>query len=153
MRYGKAKTDAVASELGVMEGVAGFEASGVGGRKESVADKAGDGMVTLCGVEGIAIRGEGEIMGDVEIDGGVGFVEELAEVSVGRCLGSAISMFTDLSEPLSTTIVLGSAENSPSVTPERNSYSRGENLTATLAFLCPGSRAIGGRAKLAREYM
>lgn len=93
---------------------------------------------------------------DVVMEGGIGFFGELLGLSGvcdGRGLGSAISTSTDVSDPLSTATVLGSAASSPSVTPERSSYKIGENLTATLAFLCPGSRAIGGRAKLAREYM
>ena len=96
------------------------------------------------------------MIGDVVMEGGMGFFCELLGLSGvcdGRGLGSAMSTSTDLSEPLSTATVFGSAAGSPSVMPERSSYKIGENLTATLAFLCPGSLAMGGRAKFAREYM
>ena len=61
MRYGSAKIDAV--DIGVIAGVAGFEASGDSGLRESVADSAGEGIVKPGGSAGIAILGEGAAIG------------------------------------------------------------------------------------------
>lgn len=123
MRYGNAKTDAVVFVLGVTAGVAGLDIAGVGGRSESVAERAGDGMVTLCGVVGTATRGDGATIGEVTIVGGVGFTGEPVGIS-GVCNGvgfggPAMSTSTTWSIPRSTGIVLGS--DSPSLTPERRS--------------------------------
>ena len=124
IRYGNAKMELVKFELGVTAGVAGLDAAGVGGRNESVADRAGDGIVMLCGVGGIATRGEGAMIGEIVAEGGVCFTGDVVVISGlcdGRVLGSAISMSTALSSPLSTVTVLGSEEASPSLTPERSS--------------------------------
>lgn len=117
--------DAVVFELGVMAGVAGFDAAGVGGRMDSVADRAGDGIVVLWELAGgMATRGRGAMMGEMAADGGVAFTAGCVAISGlcdGRGFASAMSISTDLSTPLSTATVLGSPANSPSLTPERSS--------------------------------
>ncbi len=51
--------DAVAVGVIGGAGVPGIEAAGVGGRNESVADNAGEGIIVAAGPVGIAMRGEG----------------------------------------------------------------------------------------------
>lgn len=68
--------------LGVMAGVAGLEAAGVGGRNESAAERAGDGIVALCGVCGMAMRGDGAIMGEALAAFGVCLIGEPAASGV-----------------------------------------------------------------------
>lgn len=107
-----------------MAGVPLLDIMGVGGRSESVADNAGDGIITACGPEGIAIRGEGATMdedGDTAVavdvftgDWGV-FISKEDEVS-----GGAMSTFTDSSLPFSTTMRFGSG-GSGIDTPDRSS--------------------------------
>lgn len=147
MRYGRANTDDVAFGTDALAGVAGLDCNGVGGRRESVADNAGDG--------GTATLGDGATMAPDRVesfrgDNGVA----LSGVCVASKFGEGPAKSTDtvLSLPLSTVIAFGSRCSRPDK-PSRNSYRIGENLTATLGFLWPGNLAIGGRVKLAREYM
>lgn len=73
---------------------------------------------------------------------------------VGTATGPTTSTSIVPSIPFSRAAALDScAGTSGPSTPGRSSYKIGENLTATLAFLCPGSCATGERAKFAREYM
>lgn len=150
MRYESAKIEEVAlGVVGVMAGVEGFEIEGVGGRNESVADRAGEG--------GIAGRGVGAKIAEPDVDADNLRGDKGVRMS-GRCEGAragdgpAMSTSTDLSLPLSTDTIFASGCESE-LTPGRRSYRIGENLTATLGFLCPGRRAMGGRAKFAREYI
>ena len=46
MRYGKANIEADVA-MGVIAGVAGFDGTGVTGRAESVAERAGDGGIIM----------------------------------------------------------------------------------------------------------
>ena len=135
--------------MGGGAGVPGFDAAGVGGRNESVADSAGDGNVAADGPDGIAMRGEGAAIPLEELDG-----DDFMGVACGVCKvpgGTPTSTSTEISVSLSRVTVFGSVGVSEDHTFCRNSYRIGEKRTATLAFLWPGRRAIGGRAKLARE--
>ncbi len=97
---------------------------------------------------GATMEGPAELgVGNLAIEGAI----ETSGLWDGRGLGPERSTSTDWSLPLSTATVAGSKGPSVDVTPGRSSYRTGENFTATLAFLCPGRRAIGGRAKFARE--
>lgn len=51
----------------MIAGVAGFDATGVGGRKESVAESAGEGIVMLGGTDA-ATRGDGETIEVIEVE-------------------------------------------------------------------------------------
>ena len=74
-------------------------------------------------------------------------------------IGPVTSTFRVPSTPFSTAAVtvlpwstLAASTRSPPVSiPGLSSYKTGENRIATLAFLCPGSWAIGGLAKFALE--
>ena len=146
-------------------GVGGLDAAGVGGFA-SVAGNNGDMIIELPSP---CWRGAGARIGVCELAlrfWGLRWpttgeaVTEAPEGMVGPAISTSMLPSTPLSMtptfPLSGTCVLVScslaAEAGPT-TPLLSSYRTGENRTATLAFLCPGSCAIGGRAKLAREYM
>ena len=76
MRYGSANTEAV--DVGVTAGVAGLDVDGpgVGGRTESVADRAGDGgIMTPCGTGWVGTLGEGATIGEGN-ERGVGSLTE-----------------------------------------------------------------------------
>lgn len=45
IRYGSANTETVLAGVGCKMGVDGLDATGVGGRSNSVGDRAGEGMV------------------------------------------------------------------------------------------------------------
>src|ERR1700722_7196036 len=112
-----------------------------------MGDKAG---------EAIARSGAGAKMGGLSGCGRFGEATP-AESCAEKTAGPDISTFNEPSTPcskiplfVSVDPIVGPAELPPE-TPGLSSYSTGENLTATLAFLCPGNCAMGGRAKLARE--
>ena len=149
MRYGSANTDDVAfGTAAALAGVAGLDCNGVGGRSESVADNAGDGGTAILGDGATIDPDEDEAPGSFRGESGVAFSGVCVASKLGE--GPAKSTETVLSLPLSTAMALGSRCSRPD-RPSLNSYKIGENLTATLGFLCPGNLAIGGRAKLARE--
>jgi len=152
MRYGSANTDA---PLGGGAGVEGFDTAGLDARTESVAESTGEGRVRDVDSEGM-IAGSARGANNIGFEGdvwGISCDAESAGVFGAEAGGPPTSTLTAVSRPFSTTTYLVSAGPSGPKTPDRSSYNMGENLTATLAFLCPGSWAIGGRAKLAREYM
>lgn len=125
-------------------GVPVIDLPGVGDLPASIARRAGDGVNNVDGPPGKT--GVGATMGERH---GVGIECLCGEVGLieGVAFCSPRSNWTDSSFPCSTTIDWGSSN--PRM-PCRSSYRIGENRTPTLAFLCPGSCAIGGRAKLAR---
>ena len=153
MRYGSANTDA---PLGGGAGVEGLDTAGLDARIESVADSTGEGRVKDVDREGM-VAGSARGANNIGFDGdmcAISLDAESAGVFGAEAGGPPpTSTWTAVSRPFSTTTYFVSAGPSEPNTPGRSSYNMGENLTATLAFLCPGSCAIGGRAKLAREYM
>lgn len=138
MRYGSANTDAL---LEGGAGVEGFDTAGLGARTESVAESTGEGRVRDVDSGGtIARRGSGA--NNVDFDGDtckISLDAESAGVLGAETGGPATSTLMAVSRPFSTTTYLVSAGPSRPKTPGRNSYNIGENLTATLAFLCPGN--------------
>ena len=64
--------DAVAVGVIGGAGVPGFDAAGVIGRNESVAESAGDGIMVAVGPEGMAMRGEGAAMPPMDAEGFAG---------------------------------------------------------------------------------
>jgi|SRR6266702_379579 len=151
MRYGSAKTDPL---LGGGAGVDGFDTAGLEARTESVAESTGDSKVRDVGSPGMS-AGTASGANSADFDGdaiwGISLVAESAGVLGVEACEPPTSTLTAVSRPFSTTTCLVSVGTSGPNTPGRSSYNIGENLTATLAFLCPGSCATGGRAKLARE--
>jgi hypothetical protein len=138
MRYGSAKTDPA---HGGGAGVGGFDTAGLEARTESVAESTGDGRVrTVDNDGGTAGRARGANNVGFRGDNcGVSLVAESAGVLGAETGGAATSTLTVVSLPFSTTTCFVSVGASGPNTPGRSSYSIGENLTATLAFLCPGS--------------
>ena len=165
IRYGNANTELVL--VGALDaltdgaGVGGFEIDGTGLNPrrdiESVAESAGEGSVSaegICAGTGAGIARGARTMGlEGDNRAGVSSGAPVDGVEAPPLLleDAPTSTETVSSRPLSTATCLVSAWSSPPETPGRNSYRMGENFTATLAFLCPGSCATGGRAKLARE--
>jgi hypothetical protein len=147
IRYGSANTDVWGT------GVAGLDVAGVEGRRRSIGERMGEG----------AVRDPGRMGAGAAMGAGVGW-GGLLGIAVGascedEAAGPAISMSIE-PPPLSNTPDLVGAHSPLSTppaprpaptTPCRSSYNTGENLTATLAFLCPGSCPMGGLAKFARE--
>lgn len=91
--------------VGGIAGVPPREVMGVGGRSESVADNAGDGIIMLSGPVGMAMRGAGWAMeppdDDFVGDGGAA-VARNADEDAG-----AMSTSTCSSLPFSTTMLGG----------------------------------------------
>jgi hypothetical protein len=139
MRYGSANTDA---PLGGGAGVEGFDTAGLDARTESVAESTGEGRVR-------DVDSDGMVAGSARGANNVGFDGDKCSISLdveragvfGAEAGGPLptSTLTAVSRPFSTTTYLVSAGPSGPKTPGRSSYNMGENLTATLAFLCPGS--------------
>lgn len=151
MRYGSANTELV---LGSGAGVDGFEIAGLEARTESVAESTGDSRARDVDVN--AGTASGANNADFDGDGirGISLDAESAGVlGVEAACDPPTSTLMAVSLPFSTNTCFVSVGTSAPNTPGRSSYNIGENRTATLAFLCPGSCATGGRAKLAREYM
>jgi hypothetical protein len=151
MRYGSANTEPL---LGGGAGVGGFDTAGLKARRESVAESTGDGRVRGVDSEGTAAgraRGANNVVFNGDNICEVSLVAESAGVLGVEAGGAPTSTLTVVSLPFSTTTCFVSVGTSKPNTPGRSSYNIGENLTATLAFLCPGSCATGGLAKLARE--
>ncbi|PIL28888.1 hypothetical protein GSI_08934 [Ganoderma sinense ZZ0214-1] len=108
MRYGSAKMDADAVGVARGAGVPGFDAAGVGGRNESVADNAGEGIMAALGPVGIAMRGEGAAMPPTEevTEGFAG--DGCGVLSCTDEGGTPISTSTEISVSDSSVIVFGS---------------------------------------------
>lgn len=143
-------------------GVGGFEAAGVGGLK-SIGERAGEDFVRLevplpeVFVD-MASLGAGSAIVVGVIRGVLWGVAsnplpcESAFALLDDVVASGPTKSTSMapSKPFSNAAVFVSGSKPPS-TLGRSSYRIGENRTPTLAFLWPGSWAIGGRAKFARE--
>ena len=129
MRCGSTGTRQITVEL--TESGSGWCMGGVRYHIDACVQFSMHGEVKMRGDKGVMLSGEYE----------------------GATLGEGPARSTSTEELLFRSIatVLGSIGVSIPPTPGRSSYKMGENLTATLGFLCPGNRAIGGRAKLARE--
>lgn len=110
--------------LDAIAGVAGFESVGVTGGSESIADRAGDGgSILWLPAEGMAIRGEGAMIGDrvlcvMTFMGEDGWISGLCDAAA---FASAMSTSTVLSLPRSMQTAFGSGGESDPMTPVRSS--------------------------------